>query len=86
MALFDDSDIDCNMCGAERATDSGVPGDTNKDGKVNIRDLGLLQQYLNGWDVDLETDAADVNGDGKLNIRDPGMLRQYLNGWDVGLK
>lgn len=28
-----------------------VIGDANGDGNVNNRDLGLLQQYLNGWDV-----------------------------------
>ena len=28
-------------------------GDVNNDGNVNNRDLALLQQYLNGWDVTL---------------------------------
>ena len=62
-----------------------TPGDTNGDGKVNVRDLGLLQQYLNGWDVTLTEAAADTNGDGKVNVRDLGLLQQYLNGWDVVL-
>ena len=61
-------------------------GDVNGDSKVNIKDLGLLQQYLNGWDVDLSTKVADVNGDGKVNIKDLGLLQQYLNGWDIELK
>ena len=63
-----------------------IPGDVNEDGKVNIRDLGLVQQSLNGWNVTLNTDAADVNGDGKVNIRDLGLIQQYLNGWNVELK
>lgn len=62
-----------------------TPGDTDGDGKVNIRDLGLLQQHLNGWDVDIHTSACDVNGDRKANIRDLGLLQQHLNGWDVEL-
>ena len=62
------------------------PGDVNSDGKVNNRDLGLLQQYLNGWKVTIDTNSADVNGDGKVNNRDLGLLQQYLNGWDVELK
>ncbi len=63
-----------------------IPGDLNWDGKVNVRDLGLLQQHLNGWDVGIILEAADVTADGKVNVRDLGMLQQYLNGWDVELK
>ena len=32
---------------------SRVLGDVSGDSTVNVRDLGLLQQYLNGWDVTL---------------------------------
>ena len=60
-------------------------GDVNSDGKINVRDLGMLQQRLNGWDVTIHEAAADVTGDGKLNVRDLGILQQYLNGWDVQL-
>lgn len=67
-------------------TPAGLPGDANKDGKVNVRDLGAMQQYINGWDVDIDMDAADVTGDGKVNVRDLGLLQQYINGWDVELK
>ena len=63
-----------------------IPGDVNEDGKVNIRDLGLVQQHLNGWNVTIDLNAAEVTGDGKVNIRDLGLLQQYLNGWDVTLK
>lgn len=63
-----------------------VSGDTSGDGKVNMKDLALLQQYLNGWDVSIDEDAADVNGDGKVNMKDYALLQQYLNGWDVVLK
>ena len=63
-----------------------VPGDINGDTKVNVRDLGLLQQYLNGWDVVIGPAASDVTGDGKVNVRDLGLLQQYLNGWDVTLQ
>ena len=62
-----------------------APGDANGDGKVNVRDLGLMQQYLNGWDVALDTDACDVNNDSKVNVRDLGLMQQFLNGWDVEL-
>ena len=60
-------------------------GDVNEDGNVNNRDLAMLQQHLNGWDVTIHTVAADVNEDGNVNNRDLAMLQQYLNGWDVEL-
>ena len=63
-----------------------IPGDANRDGKVNVRDLGVMQQYLNGWSVTITESACDVTGDGKINVRDLGLLQQYLNGWDVELK
>lgn len=60
-------------------------GDLNDDSLMNNKDLGLLMQYLNGWGVDLNTDAADVNADGQINNKDYGVLMQYINGWDVSL-
>lgn len=63
-----------------------VAGDANSDSKVNVRDLGIIQQYLNGWDVAVHLEASDVTGDGKINVRDLGLLQQYLNGWDVTLE
>lgn len=56
-----------------------VPGDANGDGKVNNRDLGLLQRYLNGWGVEVDESAADISGDGKVNNRDLGLLQKMLN-------
>ena len=65
---------------------SVILGDVSGDGEVNVRDYGLLQQYLNDWDVTINLDAADVTGDGEVNVRDYGLLQQYLNDWDVELK
>ena len=81
----DDQDPDCNICGAVREVVVILYGDTNGDGKVNNRDLGLLQQHLNGWGVTIDLVSADVNNDGKVNNRDLGLLQQYLNGWGVTL-
>lgn len=60
-------------------------GDVNRDGKINNRDLGALQQYVNGFSVDIDVTAADVRPDGKVNNRDLGLLQQYVNGFDVTL-
>lgn len=56
-----------------------TPGDVNGDGKVNNRDLGVVQQYLNDWDVTIDLTAADMDGNGKVNNRDLGLLQQLLN-------
>ena len=58
-------------------------GDVNGDGEINNRDLALLMQYLNEWDVELNLDAADVNVDGEVNNRDYALLMQFTNEWDV---
>ena len=65
---------------------SYIPGDVDGNGVVNVRDLGRLQQYLNGFDVTINEAASNVNGDSGINVRDYGLLQQYLNGWDVVLK
>ena len=80
----DDRDTDCNECGFVRAV--ALPGDANGDGSVNNRDVALLQQYINGWDVTLDEATADANGDGSVNNRDVALLQQYINGWSVELK
>ena len=61
---------------------SYVLGDVDGNGKVNNRDLGLLQLYLNDDDVGGKTFveiAADMDGNGKLNNRDLGLLQRLLN-------
>ena len=68
-----------------KAEPAVVSGDANGDGSINNRDLGLLQQYLNDYEVEISLDACDVNGDGNVNNRDLGLLQQYLNDWEVEL-
>lgn len=62
-----------------------TPGDVNNDGSINNKDLGLLQRYLNEWDVTLSEAAADTNGDDSINNKDLGLLQRYLNEWNVTL-
>ena len=49
---------------------------------MNGKDNILLLQYLAGWDVTVDMDAADINGDGQVNGKDNILLLQYLAGWD----
>ena len=77
-------DYICDECGLSRK--ECIPGDVNGDGIVNNKDFGILRQYLNKWDVDIDERAADVNADGSVNNKDMGILRQHLNKWDVTLE
>jgi hypothetical protein len=94
MVSYDPEDVyDENWDNVSFATVAGtvtvieyISGDANDDGKVNNKDLGLLLQYLNKWDVTVVEAACDVNRDGKVNNKDLGLLLQYLNGWNVELK
>ena len=68
------------------SADAIVYGDADGNGKVNNRDLGLLQKYLNNGDATIiDTEAMDVDCNGKINNRDLGMLQKYLNNGDVTL-
>ena len=57
-------------------------GDVNGDNEVNNKDLGLLQRYLNAWDVTMDTLAADLYADGKLTNRDLALLQRKINEWE----
>ncbi len=74
-----------NLTADTRITVS-VAGDMNGDGLLNNKDLGVLQQYLNGWKVELNIVAADINADGELDNKDYALLQRYLNAWDVNFK
>ena len=62
-----------------------VPGDADGDGVVGIGDVVIMKQYLAGWKVTIDLEAADVDGDGQFGIQDVVRMRQYLAGWKVRL-
>ena len=67
------------------AASTDVAGDVNGDGKINVRDLGILIRHLNNYDVAADLSVSDFNGDGTVNLVDAAILQRYLNGWDVSL-
>jgi len=68
----------CDVCGYA-PTPAVVAGDADGNGKVNNRDLGLLQRYLNGAGIAIDEAAIDMDGNGKINNRDLGLLQKRLN-------
>ncbi len=54
---------------------TGLAGDVNDDGTLNIADVTLLINYtLDSDSVQINTTNADMNGDNKINITDVVML------------
>ena len=54
-------------------------GDVNDDGKINVRDVMKLKEYLaDPQKVTINLLAADLDGNGKLNVRDVMRLKEYL--------
>lgn len=62
-----------------------IPGDVNNDKAVNMKDIVLLQQYSNSFDVNINSKAADVYFDSAINMKDIALLQKYLNDYDVTL-
>ena len=76
-------DADCNVCGDVREVTATVRGDANGDGALDMLDVGVMQRYLNGWDVSVHAATADMDGNGVLNNRDLVLLMRLLAGWNV---
>ena len=64
---------------------SRLPGDSNGDDQVDIRDLVRLRKHLAEEHVDINLLNADVTGDGKVNGADLLRLRKYLAGDPAGI-
>lgn len=62
-------------------------GDTNLDGKIDIRDVTAIQRHI--CELELFTEeqlaVADANADGEINIADATHLQMYLAEYDVKL-
>lgn len=56
-------------------------GDLDGDGKVNIKDLNRLYEYINETSelTEQELKYADVNGDGKINVKDLNRLYEHIS-------
>jgi len=63
-----------------------VAGDADCDGELSVKDMAVMMQHLNGWDVEVDNTVLDVNRDNKVNNRDYVLIQRYLNGWDVTLQ
>ncbi len=58
-------------------------GDCDGNGTVNMKDIAIMQRYINGWDVPIIVSAADLNGVNGINMKDLAMLQRFINGWEI---
>ena len=58
----------------------GLIGDTNADGKVNIKDATLIQKHIAKIDTgcEINPEIADCFKDGKISIKDVTLIQKYL--------
>ncbi|MGN1131864.1 MAG: dockerin type I repeat-containing protein, partial [Ruminococcus sp.] len=59
---------------------SGLIGDVNLDGEVNIKDVTLLQRYV-AKDAQLnykQVDVAETDKDGTVTVKDATQIQKYL--------
>ena len=61
-------------------TGVGLWGDSDGDGKVNLRDAILALQAANGKDVEIDRAASDVTGDGEITVADAIWILKRANG------
>ena len=83
-----------NLNGKDNGTTNITPGptqeyykvgDLNGDGKINNKDVTLLEHYVNDWDGS-ENEisnifAGDINDDGKWKNNDVTYLEHFVNQW-----
>ena len=57
---------------------TGIYGDVNYDGKVNMLDVLLIRKYIAKQPIDLDENLADVTCDDKINMLDVLLIRKYI--------
>ncbi len=57
-------------------------GDCDGSKVVNMKDLAMLQRYVNGWDIpEIHLSAADMDNNEKINMKDITALQRKINGF-----
>ena len=59
-----------------------INADVNLDGKIDKKDINLLNLYVANWKIELpytKEKYGDVNLDGNINLRDVTLINQVVN-------
>lgn len=58
---------------------SSVPGDADRNGTINARDVIAVMRYIAGWKDDgFDPALADITGDGRINAKDVLFIMKVL--------
>jgi len=84
---FDLNDAEFDLVSGSVEITNNVPGDANKDGSIDLKDVVLIRRWIaGGFNAVICEANADVNGDNVVDLKDVAILRRYLSGgWDVEL-
>ena len=83
---LDLKDVPLAFTGADLCVAQHIPGDSNGDGLVDVRDVTALTRWIaGGWNVEIDALNADVDGSGEVSMRDVVLIRRFLADWDVVL-
>lgn len=85
LVITDEPDVDLSTI---KGTVIGIIGDTNKDGKVNVKDSTNIQKYLAKLVYMGESGKllGNVDGNEKLNVRDATTIQKFIAGLKVETK
>ena len=83
----DENDVVIDITDGSVCVIAYKPGDVTGDGRVNVRDLVRLSQYISdgcrtdpdGYNAEVIASVCDVTGDGRINTRDLIRLSQYIS-------
>jgi len=84
---FDLNDAEFDIVSGSVEITNNVPGDANKDGSIDLKDIVLIRRWIaGGFNAVICEANSDVNGDSVVDLKDVAILRRYLSGgWDVEL-
>lgn len=69
----------CAECGCEEHAVTYIPGDVNRDGSVNNKDVVSLFKYVSSGETAENESVYDFNGDGVVNNKDVVALFKYVS-------
>ncbi len=72
----------CDSCTMKLESEEKTAyGDLDGNGSINMADVALVLQYIDGAALtDAQFAAADVNGDSYVNMMDVSLMLQYIDG------
>ena len=76
--------IDYNPSSGDEATpDEYLLGDSDGDGKVNVKDATAIQKWVAGYEIDINLDCADADLNETVNVKDATAVQKWVAGITV---